>query len=287
MAAMLTNSGMADEAYQSAEDFARHAKELREKAIQGLQPLVAPPAGTQRVAVSDQYPWKTEIVTTVFWIGRARGRKKDGSTASAWDANWARNYGGYDNPEPKSRRDFIPANFVPRQNPFYIALPYNDVSRNFTRPEAKTVIPWYRDLVTSGQWVDGHSICHNRWLAIRNHAGKVCYAQWSDCGPYKADHWQYVFGNEKPRPNANGGAGLNVSPAVRDYLQLADTDVTDWKFVEVAKVPDGPWGLYGENNPLVGRKHADEEARPAAPSPEPPPPANPSGGTKIILPQFR
>jgi curved DNA-binding protein CbpA len=37
------------------------------------------------------------------------------------------------------------------------------------------------------------------------------------------------------------GTGLNVSPAVHDYLGLAPTDVTDWQFVEVRDVPPGPW----------------------------------------------
>ena len=47
------------------------------------------------------------------------------------------------------------------------------------------------------------------------------YAQWEDCGPFRTDHFQYVFQNERPKPNLNRGAGLDVSPAVRDYLGLA------------------------------------------------------------------
>ena len=39
------------------------------------------------------------------------------------------------------------------------------------------------------------------------------------------DHWQYVFGYERPKPNLIGGQGLDVSPAVRDYLGLKQTDV--------------------------------------------------------------
>ena len=70
---------------------------------------------------------------------------------------------------------------------------------------------------------------------------KTAYAQWEDAGPFRTDHWQYVFGNERPKPNLNKGAGLDVSPAVRDYLGMQDTDVTDWKFVEFKEVPRGPW----------------------------------------------
>jgi len=65
-----------------------------------------------------------------------------------------------------------------------------------------------------------------------------------------------VFGNERPKPSLNGGAGLDVSPAVRDYLGLKETDVTEWRFVEFSEVPRGPWSTLGENNTFVinGRK---------------------------------
>ena len=76
-------------------------------------------------------------------------------------------------------------------------------------------------------------------------------AQWEDCGPFRTDHWQYVFGNERPRPNLNQGAGLDVSPAVRDYLGLGIKDPCDWKFVEFCEVPPGPWATYGDNNTFV------------------------------------
>jgi hypothetical protein len=60
-----------------------------------------------------------------------------------------------------------------------------------------------------------------------------------------------VFGDERPRPNLNKGAGLDISPAVRDYLGLKQTDVTDWRFVDFSEVPRGPWSTLGENNTFV------------------------------------
>jgi hypothetical protein len=60
-----------------------------------------------------------------------------------------------------------------------------------------------------------------------------------------------VFGDERPKPNLNQGAGLDVSPAVRDYLGLKPTDVTDWRFVDFSEVPRGPWSTLGENNTFV------------------------------------
>ena len=80
---------------------------------------------------------------------------------------------------------------------------------------------------------------------------RIAYAQWEDAGPFRTDHWQYVFGNERPKPNLNKGAGLDVSPAVRDYLGLKQTEVTDWRFVDVNEVPRGPWATLGENNTFV------------------------------------
>jgi hypothetical protein len=92
---------------------------------------------------------------------------------------------------------------------------------------------------------------------------RTCYAQWEDVGPFQTDHWEYVFGNDRPRPNLNRGAGLDISPAVRDYLRLEPTDATDWRFVEASEVPPGPWALYGDNNTFVidRRKREQDIAR--------------------------
>ncbi|MEI7835181.1 MAG: hypothetical protein WCK05_02070, partial [Planctomycetota bacterium] len=50
-----------------------------------------------------------------------------------------------------------------------------------------------------------------------------------------------VFGPATPRNPSNQQAGLDVSPAVRDYLALGGMDKVDWQFVEAADVPPGPW----------------------------------------------
>lgn len=68
---------------------------------------------------------------------------------------------------------------------------------------------------------------------------KSCYAQWEDVGPFRTDHATYVFGDERLLPNPNHGAGIDVSPAVRDYLGLTAVDIVDWRFVEEAEVPTG------------------------------------------------
>jgi hypothetical protein len=176
-----------------------------------------------------------------------RGHNPVANRTSAWDKHWSTHYGGYDTPDPAARRSYIPVRFVPRQNPFYVALPYNDVVGHHTKREAAWVVPWFNEAFVG----DGQSVLKDRWIAIR-HGNQVCYAQWEDCGPFRTDHWQYVFGPERPRPNLNQGAGLDVSPAVRDYLGLAPTkDVCDWKFVEFTDVASGPWLGYGQSRRYV------------------------------------
>lgn len=206
-------------------------------------------SATQRAPAKPaaRYAWKQEIVTTVFWIGEEpTARNPVPNRSSSWDKNWSGNYGGFDNPDRARRAGYIPSAFTPRQNPFYCALPYNDKAATGHRPEAAQVVPWFKNAY-QGPAV---STCKDRWLAIRK-GNRVVYAQWEDAGPFRTDHWQYVFGNDRPKPNLNKGAGLDVSPAVRDFLNLQETDVTDWRFVEFEEVPRGPWAQYGDNNTFV------------------------------------
>ena len=205
---------------------------------------------------ADRYPWKKDIVTTTFWIGEkpAPGNPVP-NHKSSWDANWAENYGGTDTPDRNSRTsEFIPSDFVPRQNPFYVALPYNDKTAKGHKAEAKQVIPWFNKEYKG----PAKSVCKGRWIAIRK-GDRVCYAQWEDAGPFRTDNWQYVFGPERPLPNLNKGAGLDVSPAIRDFLGMEDTDLTDWKFVDFDEIPSGPWANYGDNNTFVINRRAAEK----------------------------
>ena len=244
--------------YESSADFVKYAEKLRESAILHMEPQVVIPT-TARIMNIGKYPWRTGIVTTIFWVGEpAGGNNPVHNISSSWDLNWMQSFGGYDNPNPSERSSssFVCTHFTPRQNPFYFALPYNDVTHGSTKPEAKVVIPWFRETFIE----EGKSVCKDRWIAIRASNGKVCYAQWSDCGPFRTDHWQYVFGNEKPKPNLNGGAGLDISPAVRDYLGLSGTDTTDWRFVDAGEVPSGPWTRYGDNNTFVQRANQERMA---------------------------
>jgi len=255
-------NAFAQSQYQSTTDFAKFAIKLRENGLLTFEPGVRSTVGSTMAGRGlalfgglERRPWKIGIGTTIFWIGeRPTTNNPVPNDRSSWDPNWFSNYGGYDDPNSKSRKDFIPMSFLPRQNPFYVALPYNDVEGGHTKPEAKDVIPWFKDAFVR----DGQSVLKGRWLAIRR-GNRVCYAQWEDCGPFCTDHWQYVFGDERPKPNLNQNAGLDVSPAVRDYLGLRDIDLCDWKFVEFREVPPGPWAMYGDNNIFVNLRRQSVE----------------------------
>jgi hypothetical protein len=221
----------------------------RREALPGLSnPFGTPDKARLVIEQSDEAlrmfrGWRGNVVGTVFWIGEQPSQNNPvPNTMSSWDMNWQENFGGYDDPD--RRKGYLPAGFVPKLNPFYIALPYNDVARGgHHRPEASEVIPWF--------WRDyrgeGISVCKGRWVAIHRD-GKVCYAQWEDVGPFEVDHWQYVFGDEEPRGNRNNAAGIDLSPAVRDFLGFRSGERVQWRFVEARDVPEGPWAGW-ENLP--------------------------------------
>jgi hypothetical protein len=174
-------------------------------------------------------PWKTSITATTFWVGEQPTANDPGNLQSAWDPAWLTT--------SKS------------ENPFYVALPYNDVAGGHTKPEAKSIIPWFKQAYIR----DGQSVLKDKWVAIRK-GNRICYAQWEDVGPFEVDHWQYVFGNERPRPNANHDAGIDVSLAVKNYLGMTGIDSCDWKFVSDKEIPQGPWGFY--DNSILSVRHS-------------------------------
>ena len=199
---------------------------------------------------TSSFPLRRNIVTTYFWIGQG-GTSISPTTniKSAWDSFWKKNFGGIDCPDQrkdakKFREVSLPRRFAPTLNPFYVALPFNDIA--FPKKSRKWVYWWDEQRFQKDRF---DSQCKGRWVMIRFN-NKVCYAQWEDVGPLRYDHAEYVFGDELPTRHSR--AGLDVSPAVRDYLGLSGLDKTDWKFVEDDQVPYGPWIEYGEQAILYG-----------------------------------
>src|SRR5207244_12524649 len=94
----------------------------------------------------EPYPWRCQIVTTIFWIGEKPSENNPvPNLSSSWDKEWSKSYGGLDDPNTAGRQDYTPVKFTPRQNPFYCALPYNDKAATRHRPEASQATPWFKD----------------------------------------------------------------------------------------------------------------------------------------------
>ncbi len=233
---------------------------------QAAAPRVVIPTGARPVApvrpvapaARALYPWKANITATIFWCGeQPTANNPTPNCKSSWDTEWSTNFGGYDDPDPTNRianhttGEFRPKNFVPKLNPFYIALPYNDVlGWRSHKPEAPRVIPWFARMDPE----PGKTVLKGRWVQIFYNK-RSCYAQWEDCGPWVTDDWQYVFGKKPPKTTQNGAAGIDISPSIRDYLDVASGKKVHWRFVEASQVPFGPWKKYGnattQQNPVA------------------------------------
>ena len=185
------------------------------------------------------YPWKTNIVTTVFWIGEG-STPMSGATnhASAWDTEWEHHNGGADTGDIGDMSGYGSGSHASLINPFYVALPFNDMA--YTDKAARWVPRSWEKTVHRGD--KPASACQHRWVEIKSRSGRICYAQWEDVGPVVTDDVEYVFGNAPP----SASRGLDVSPAVQKYLGLGETAVTQWRFVDDVDVPPGLWLRYDE-----------------------------------------
>jgi hypothetical protein len=190
------------------------------------------------------------IYTTMFFIGE--GPSSISSTdnkASSFDANWEDSNHGPDN--PNDRNGYASGDHASTVNPFYVALPFNDL---VYPDKAREYLPagWHRPN-KDGKPV---SACKDRWVEIKSEdSGHICYAQWEDVGPLRYDHAEYVFGSE--RPDTYTRAGLDVSPAVYDYLGMKDMKkpMMRWKFVDDDDVPPGQWLKLDEQAVLYEALH--------------------------------
>ena len=135
----------------------------------------------------------------------------------------------------------------PKQNPFYLDLPFDDVNDPSAFRERVAVIPWAHNPGYAGHAQDSNfSSMKNRWVQLSRH-GRTCYGQIEDAGPGDYHDAKYVFAshNERPANRRYGGAGLDVSPALNGCLAFTelngDSDRVSWRFVDAVNVPPGPW----------------------------------------------
>lgn len=237
----------------------------------------APPAPAPGGRV---YPWHNNIPATTFWVGELfNASLADGSqVCSTYDSQWAYHWSGVDHgkvpadakgcagsivggcdgisgakgtcsTEPRKGPDYWPTKATPRENPFYLDLPFDDMNDSTGFKTRCQVIPWAKD--DPGHCGDTkNSYMKNRWVHLIGPSGRDCYGQIEDAGPSSGSAYHdsaYVFGSDDKRPaNAKfGGAGADVSPALNGCLGFADLDGDQdhirWQFVDRGDVPDGPW----------------------------------------------
>ena len=198
-------------------------------ALLQIEPACASPVG-------NSYQIHSNITATLFWVGEDASEENAfiSNSPSCWDEKWVDHYGGID--DPSQRNGHFPSAFTPKENAFYVALPYSDFNDDTRKQNAQQVIPW----ASQKTWGSDESMCKNQWVQITK-GTKVVYAQWEDSGPYEYDDIAYVFGTAKPKNSLNQHAGIDVSPAIHDYLGLNGMDRVNWKFVPASEVPEGPW----------------------------------------------
>jgi len=192
-----------------------------------------------KLETNSKYLLHQNVTTTYFWSGESASKDNqyNDNLSSAWDSKWVEHFGGVD--DPTNRIGYLPAKFIPLENPFYFALPYDDFSSDGSRKsDANSTVYWSHEK----NWNDSESMVKNKWIKIIE-GNKTVYAQWEDAGPFEYDDKNYVFGTFPPVNKFNNNAGLDVSPAVRDYLGLyhQGKNQVSWQFVDFDNVPDGPW----------------------------------------------
>lgn len=208
--------------------------------------------------VNYKYPLHTNITATTFWVGEILDPDtSDGSQMlSTYDSRWYESYGGCDGyidengacqtEQRNASNGFFPLNMTPLENPFYLDLPYDDINNDTGFANRDRVIPWASEPPYSEHVGDrSFSYMKNRWVQI-SRGDVTCYGQIQDAGPAQYSDAAYVFGSDDRRPRSEewNSAGLDVSPALNSCLgfpQLDYTEPVNWRFVDEAEVPDGPW----------------------------------------------
>jgi hypothetical protein len=226
-----------------------------------------PPKPKPKPVPRNPYPWHTSIVSTTFWVGEIfdPGASDGSQVISTYDAHWYANYGGCDGVVVKrtcetqkrtAANGYFPLNMKPKQNPFYLDLPFDDINDPGAYARRGKVVPW----ATSPAYAPyihnpNVSLMKNRWVELQK-GGKTCYGQIEDAGPGEYNDANYVFGsnNAAPKNARYGGAGLDVSPALNGCLGFAeldgDGDRLSWRFIDASQVPKGPWSRIVTKTPV-------------------------------------
>ncbi len=223
-------------------------------------------------------PWK-EVAASTFYIGEeANASNADitnvetqwysdavghfGSGPDRWGPRDPSAPGAWDNRADWYPRDGLcPAGVTLYQNPFYVALPTPDYDENRRLTEAEPWIWASRDILPelkrfeNGKFKDGESPFKDLWIQVE-YGGRTAFGQLEDIGPADktgaivADY-SYVWG-DSPQPKNEFGmkAGIDLSPALTDYLGTNGEAMVRWRFVPTDQVPEA-WKILVTAGPPV------------------------------------
>lgn len=217
-------------------------------------------------------PWK-KVKASTFYIGEEAGPSNAGidNIATAWDEHAATSFGGVDRWGPKDpdapnaydsqdnwypRTGLCPAGVTLRQNPFYLALPTPDYDEHGPLTAALTAaakrLPELHKH-TNGTFPDGTSPFKDLWVQVSAN-GRTAFAQLEDIGPSDktgaiVGDYDYVWGSDRKPQNKFGmEAGIDLSPALAMYLNVAGEGDVSWRFVPADQVP-AAWKLLVTSGP--------------------------------------
>lgn len=213
---------------------------------------IATPEATTRTPEAAKYP-AHNVVATVFYIGEEASDQNAGidNISTEWESHAPTQFGGVDDPQARTA-DGLPRK-VPKENPFYFALPASEFDDNGPIKGAREASPWAAEASRLPQ-DDSQSLFKGRWVEVnRVGSNEKTYGQWLDTGPgddaEAVRDYGYVFGDGEQRPRNQYGlkAGIDLSPTMAAQLgfdiESGSAEVT-WHFVDDEDVPDGPWNKY-------------------------------------------
>jgi hypothetical protein len=208
-------------------------------------------------------PWKQAIAST-FYIGEEADTSNANisNISTAWDDYAVHDFGDVDqwgpiNPKKWAgpwypRNGWCPEGFLPKQQPFYLALQTLDHDDNGRLKAAEKQIRigahFLQELrrFKHGRFTENQAPFKNLWVEIV-FRGRAAFAQLEDVGPSdkhgrSVSDYHYVWGKARKCKNNFGvKACTDLSPATTDYLGTHGDDKVRWRFVPKSQVPRGPW----------------------------------------------
>src|SRR5258707_15828598 len=118
--------GAASKAEPTKTKFSKKSDKPADDRVLDVSSLAFTPGqlAAERLQPGQRYPWKANIVTTVFWIGeKPSGNNPVPNRVSSWDKEWTKNYGGIGGPDPAPRSNYNSVKITPTLYPIYFPPP--------------------------------------------------------------------------------------------------------------------------------------------------------------------